>query len=49
MKNQKPKQKTTNGVSGQVSVVTPQLCKLDIEELNKVSGSVIVPRWSPNL
>ena len=39
MKNQKSKQKATN-VSEQVSVATSQLNKLDIQELNKVSGGL---------
>ena len=40
MKNQKLKHKITNSVSEQVSVASSQLNKLDIEELNKVSGGV---------
>ena len=39
MKNQKSKQKATN-VSEQVSVANSQLNKLDIEELNQVSGGL---------
>ncbi|MDJ0799203.1 MAG: hypothetical protein QNJ51_20685 [Calothrix sp. MO_167.B12] len=42
MKNQnlQPKQKTTNGGSEQLSVTTPQLSKLSVEELNKVNAGV---------
>ncbi len=38
MKNKKRNHKTINDINEQFSVASPQLCKLDIEELNKVNG-----------